>query len=208
MSDTGLCREQFPPSVAQSIYSVPIDPGFLNQCCIHLPYCKFSIKKGHCSLAMVQIYLDTLYPSDMDRLGPIVCCGRFCALLVLSPHYHSDLPQLSFLLAAMDNLDLVNCRPNTSTGLLLLALSVGMPDRLAYWTVFFFALLKSATFGMSLPSIFCILSLILLEMSAPWGGLSALLSSTVHVCLYSSDPVLKGSFFTRCLHMCPHMLGK
>jgi hypothetical protein len=72
-----------------------------------------------------------LYPSDMDHLGPIVCCGRFCALFVLSPQYQFDLPQLSFLLAAMDDMDLVNCRPTTSTGLLLLVLYVGMPDELA-----------------------------------------------------------------------------
>lgn len=54
-SSTGLCREQFPPPVAHSVYS---DPAFLNQCCICLPCSKFSIKKGHCSLALVQIYLD------------------------------------------------------------------------------------------------------------------------------------------------------
>jgi hypothetical protein len=35
-----------------------------------------------------------------------------------------------------------------------------------------------------------------------------LLSSSVHVSLYSRDPMLKGSVFTRCLHMCPHILGK
>jgi hypothetical protein len=72
----------------------------------------------------------------MDHLGPIVCCGRLCALFALSPQYQSDLPQLRFLLAAVVNLDLVNCRPTTSTGLLLLALYVGMPEELACWMVF------------------------------------------------------------------------
>jgi hypothetical protein len=70
-SNTGSCREQCPSRIAQSLYSAPIDPGFLNKSSIELTYSMFSTKKCRRSLAMVHIYLDKF---ATHRSGPFRTC--------------------------------------------------------------------------------------------------------------------------------------
>ena len=76
-SKTGSCSIHCPHLIAQSPYSVPVDPGFLNNWYIDLPCSKFLTKKYCYSFAMVQISLDkfTALRSGPIR-GEVLCPGR------------------------------------------------------------------------------------------------------------------------------------
>lgn len=179
------------------MYSVPIDPVFLNQCCIHLPYSKFSIKKGHCSLAVVQIYLDKFISL---RYGPFrTRCLLWKVLCPVCTKPPVPVWPAPFKVPVSSYGLLGSCWLQTHH--LYRFTFISTVCWYARWTGLlggFFALLKCAAFCMSLPFVFCILSLGLPEMSAPWGGPSALLFpfwAALYMCLCTVESqCLRGLF--------------
>jgi len=66
-NNSGSCSEQCPLPLPQVPYFVCIDPGFLSEYYINLLCSTFLTNKCHCSLSMVQIYLDKFIA---PRSGP------------------------------------------------------------------------------------------------------------------------------------------
>lgn len=58
--------------IVYSHYLVPLNPGFLNKCCIYLPWSKFLTEECCCSLVIMQINLNEF--TFWEHLVPI--CSR------------------------------------------------------------------------------------------------------------------------------------